>query len=54
MASLFSSPKPTKVAPVKTQDAEAAKAKINQDRRRSSGSFQNTIVGSGLKTALGQ
>ena len=54
MASLFSPPKQEKVKPVKTADAGAAQAAINLERRRSSGSYQSTILGSGLKTALGQ
>lgn len=59
MAALFSGPpKPKKVEPVKTQDAEAAKAAFNRERLRAGGSYKGTIVGSGLqpglKTALGQ
>lgn len=56
MASLFvppkSPPKPPK--PVQARDAEAAKADINRQRRRGSGTYAQTIAGSGLKTALGQ
>lgn len=40
--------------PLKTEDAEAVKSQINNVRRRSPGSYSQTILASGLKTALGQ
>lgn len=55
MASLFTSPpKPKTVQPVRTADAELARSRINKERRRAAGTYAQTILGSGLKTALGQ
>lgn len=53
MASLFMPAKSEKTKAPKTENTEAMKAKINRERRRSSGGFASTIVGSGLKTATG-
>lgn len=56
MASLFVPPKSLKSPKVVQQkpDALEAQAKINRDRRRGAGGFNSTILGSGLKGALGQ
>jgi hypothetical protein len=56
MAGLFMPPKsaPKVKTPPVARDAEMAKANINNERRRGAGTYQQTIAGSGLKTALGQ
>lgn len=49
-----SSPK-TQHARAAAENPEMAKAKINRERLRASGSsFKSTVVGSGLKTSTGQ
>jgi hypothetical protein len=57
MASFFGGSKPEEVKPIKSSDAEAAKAAINKQRQRASGkSFAATLVGSKgdiLKTSTG-
>lgn len=54
MASLFIPPsKPPKQKFPPKDNTEQMKARINRERRRSSGSYASTIVGSGLKTSTG-
>ena len=53
MAGMFSKPK-TPSAPKKKEDPSVAQAAENRKRRQAAGTYGQTIVGSGLKTALGQ
>jgi len=54
MASMFMVPPKPKSTPMKKQNPEEAKAMMNRERLRASGSsYSSTVVGSGLKTSTG-